>query len=136
MDMQGIPDIPVDELDAEAVRSWRGNGLVFLVGSFVSTFPRTNLPAGGQIVDALWSSIFGWPNWFRQDFGSLPFEALIEHYPDREGAKIAIRDMFSTDLYNPIHEGLAEQLVSGEIELENSDSKLGRLPKPGSATFI
>src|SRR5713226_6564540 len=115
MDTQPI-ERPVGKLELELVQSWRANGLVFLVGSFISTFPPTNLPAGGQIVDALWGYVFGWPNWFRQDFCLLPFEALIEHYPDREGAKIAIRNMFSTDLYNAIHEYLAEQLLSGEIQ--------------------
>lgn len=63
----------------------RQRGFVCLAGSLVSTYIPTNLPIGTHITEGLWSLIFGdcWPLWLKRDFSLLPFEALMQCYPDR-----------------------------------------------------
>jgi hypothetical protein len=47
----------ISDLDSTTIESWRTTGIVYLVGSYISIFPPTNLPVGWDITQALWQRI-------------------------------------------------------------------------------
>src|SRR5579863_3898895 len=104
----GFASIPLSELDDATIAEWKAVGIVFLVGSFVSTFAPTNLPTGEATTRALWERIFGERDrdFFRtkeEEWGVLkdfPFEAIMHCYPDKGGLKRIIQDMFREDKPN------------------------------------
>jgi len=90
---------------------------VVLVGSFVSVYPPTSLPFGMAVCAGLWDFIFGagWPEWLKADFGRLPFESLMECYPDRGAVPRIVCGIFGSDVSNPVHQALARALQSGTL---------------------
>jgi len=49
--------VAISDLDSATIKTWRSAGVVYLVGSYISIFPPTNLPAGRDITQALWQRI-------------------------------------------------------------------------------
>ena len=47
----------VSDLDSTTIETWRTAGLVYLVGSYISIFPPTNLPTGQNMGQAIWERI-------------------------------------------------------------------------------
>jgi hypothetical protein len=119
MDSKPLSDLTTGELAAiQAAKP------VFLVGSFLSTYAPTNLVGGAAMSRHVFDFVFGarqpgslepWPGWFQRDFRTIPFEALMQCYPDRAALPVAIRNLYGIDRPNPLHQALAERLVAGEI---------------------
>lgn len=114
--------IDIRDLSSRQVDEWKQNGIVLLIGSYISTFAPTNLPAGGECVKTLWNTIFSkkqngswWPEWLHSNFEKLPFEVVMQNCPDKEGITESIQRTFGTAQPNPIHELLAEQVNQGAV---------------------
>jgi hypothetical protein len=114
--------IAISDLDDATIEMWRAPGIVYLVGSYISTFPPTNLPAGWNITQALWQRILrksdlaflgkdrdDIPN----DLDDIPFEAIMHCYPNRSAIRPIIRRLFCERQPNPIHHCLFSSLKSG-----------------------
>lgn len=91
---------------------------VVLVGSGISDFAPTNLPSGYRfstdLVDLLASgSVVRWPSWLRQDAKYLPFEALMEGYPEQEQLPSTIAALYGRNdiCPNALHSELARALT-------------------------
>lgn len=100
------------------IQTWRQRGLVCLAGSLVSTYIPTSFPNGADITEGLWNFIFGdsWPPWLKRDFKLLPFEALMQCYPDRSTLPRIVTRLFQNATPNLIHKRLGAGLIGGTIE--------------------
>jgi SIR2-like domain len=100
------------------LESRRPAGFVFLVGSLISTYTPTNLPIGAHITNGLWNFIFGdgWPQWLKRDFSLLPFETIMQCYPDRAHVRTIVRQLFQTAPPNLIHQRLIAGLLGRAID--------------------
>ena len=101
----------------EDIASLRTRSPVVLVGSFISTYAPTSLPSGIAVCDSLWRLLFGthWPTWLEADFWRMPFESLIQCYPDRPSISCIVRRLFAAHTPNPVHRALADGLASGTL---------------------
>jgi hypothetical protein len=91
--------IAVSDLDRATIDDWREKGIVFLVGSYVSVFPPTNLPFGWEVSQALWQKIFTKSDlsFLGKDLDEIPFEAIMQCYPNRGAIRHIIRKLFCAD---------------------------------------
>jgi hypothetical protein len=90
---------------------------VFLVGSFVSVFQPTGLPTGTSISEAFWDFIFGngYPDWLKNDFVRVPFESVMDCYPDPNAISGITRKLFDVTTPNAVHEALSTGLINGTV---------------------
>jgi hypothetical protein len=104
--------LSITELSDATLRAWRGNGLVFLVGSYASVFPPTNLPFGRAMSQALWERILTKSDLdsLKQDLDDVPFEAIMQCYPNRAAIRPIIQELFSVSTPNAVHRCLAAAL--------------------------
>lgn len=107
----------VSDLTEAQVQRWREQGIVFLVGSYVSTLHPTCLPSGVTVCSELYKMLFGngFPYWLETDFNDIPFEALMQCYPQSGAIKPIISRMCGADTPNPVHEALASSLQRRDI---------------------
>jgi SIR2-like protein len=108
--------VPIFDLDKNTLETWSRTGIVFLVGSYVSIFPPTNLPTGGDTTQALWQRILYKPDldFLGKDLSDIPFEAIMQCYPNRGAIRSIIRRLFLITEPNPIHQCLASSLQRGK----------------------
>jgi len=103
------------------LRKW---DLVILAGSTISCWEPTCLFSGRQFTDAMFKILF--PQTFIDDnteegkvlkefFKNVPFEHLLERYPNHERLTDILTRVFSIKEYNPIHEILAKALIDEKI---------------------
>lgn len=106
----------LSDLDGATLDAWQSTGIVFLVGSYVSTFPPTNLPTGSDTTQALWQRILRKADldFLRTDLSDVPFEAIMQCYPDRTAIQPIIRKLFCITEPNPVHQCLVSSLRSGK----------------------
>lgn len=114
-------EMPFSDSRTAKIAEWKAAGLVFLVGSFVSTFAPTNLPTGRATTKALWDKILtkSDQDFFGNELEELkdfPFEAIMHCYPDPVGIKRIIQGLFWENKPNEVHNCLANALASGSIE--------------------
>jgi len=90
---------------------------VLLLGSFISTYAPTSLPSGIAVCEGLWRLLFGkrWPDWFEADFWRVPFESLMQCYPDRTSVPHVVRGLFAAHTPNPLHRATADGLANGAL---------------------
>jgi hypothetical protein len=107
--------IKVADLHPNVIESWKKKGIVYLVGSYVSIFPPTNLPAGWIITQALWGRILRKSDLdvIGEDLEYIPFEAVMQCYPNRCVIRPIIQKLFSVKEPNPLHRCLFSSLQSG-----------------------
>jgi hypothetical protein len=98
-----------------------------MVGSAVSIFGETNLPNGEAVASDLseWLAAKGlqdeWPKWLVTDAKQLPFEAVLEAYPDQVRLPKLLCQIFGqsdvkpNSLHIALGNGLLEGLFSGLI---------------------
>jgi hypothetical protein len=106
------------DLDDRTIEMWRDAGIVFLVGSFVSTFAPTNLPTGIATTKALWNRILrsSDQDCLGKDFADLehvPFEAIMQCYPKQSAVKPIIQKLYCEAGPNEVHRRLVSSLQSG-----------------------
>lgn len=56
-----------------------------------------------------------WPKWLERDFQQVPFEVVMQNYPDRNAIRQSIQDIFGISDANRVHELFAEALSSGNL---------------------
>jgi hypothetical protein len=106
--------MPLSDLKPATIDSWHSSGIVPLVGSYVSVFPPTNLPSGWDITASLWKRILTETdlNFFRdgepaagipKDLSEIPFEAVMQCYPERTEIRPIIQEMFGVTAPNAVH---------------------------------
>ncbi|MBS0646941.1 MAG: SIR2 family protein [Verrucomicrobia bacterium] len=108
---------------------------VLLVGSAISMFPPTNICSGIQFCNQLYEYIFFEEEfkellWLREEVNGIPFEAIMECYPNRQELPHILSSIFNIDRDNPFHRLLAEKLVNGEfaaIVTPNYDSAFDKV---------
>ncbi|HJT71552.1 MAG TPA: SIR2 family protein [Terriglobales bacterium] len=107
--------IDVSDLNQTTIEDWRAAGIVYLVGSYVSIFPPTNLPPGWQISQALWQKILRKSDstFLGRDLDDIPFEAITQCYPQRNTIRSIIHKMFCEEQPNNIHRCLFSSLKTG-----------------------
>jgi hypothetical protein len=116
--------VAISDLDSATIETWRSAGVVYLVGSYVSVFPPTNLPAGWDITQALWQRILRKSDLAflgrnrddpkdRGDLVDIPFEAVMHCYPNRTAIRPIIQRLLCAREPNPIHRCLFSSLKSG-----------------------
>ena len=106
------------DLDDRTIEIWRDAGIVFLVGSFVSTFAPTNLPTGIATTKALWNRILrpSDQDCLGKDFADLenvPFEAIMQCYPEQSAVRPIIQKLYCEERPNEVHRCLVSSLQSG-----------------------
>jgi hypothetical protein len=116
--------VELPKASADQVKELVGPSPVYLVGSYLSTFLPTNLPSGTETTRALYELVFGpglawrpdgWRDWLEKDFRQIPFEGVMECYPDQVGLPTIIGELYGKSVPNDFHELLAEQLVFGSV---------------------
>lgn len=119
--------VALADLDTTTIENWRATGIVYLVGSYVSIFPPTDLPPGWHMTQALWQRIFRKSDlaFFQNgsnnpafdqngsDLDAVPFEAIMQHYPKRSEVRRIIANLFGSKEPNAIHRCLYFSLQSG-----------------------
>jgi hypothetical protein len=107
--------LAISDLDSTTIESWRTTGIVCLVGSYISIFPPTNLPPGWDITQALWQRILRKSDlaFLGNDLDDIPFEAVMQCYPNRSAIRLIIQRLFCEKEPNPIHRCLFSSLQSG-----------------------
>ncbi len=102
----------VAELDPATLQRWRDKGIVFLIGSYVSVFPPTSLSFGWATSQALWRRILDRSDLdlLGADLDDVPFEAIMQCYPNRAAIRPIIRSLFSASDPNPVHRSLVAAL--------------------------
>jgi SIR2-like domain len=110
--------LPVSELKDDIVKIWCRRGLVFLVGSYISTLPPTNLPSGYLTTERLWRMLLSHEEYelVKADVDNVPFETIMQLYPDRASIRSIIRRMYSAGEPNQTHECLASSMASGRVK--------------------
>lgn len=99
--------------------------LVVLVGSAISSWEPTCLFSGRQFTDEMFKFLF--PSNFVDNnskernilakfFKEVPFEHLLERYPNRDRLTSIFTQVFSVEKYNDFHKLLAEALIEGRIK--------------------
>jgi hypothetical protein len=126
--------IRCEDLSEDEIDSIRASKPVLLVGSAVSLFWPSDLPNGETVTKKLVAWLAGvteqpaskdspdkWPRWLVADAGELPFEAVLEAYPDQDSLPGIICSLFGKSdvepngLHNAIGDGLSQGLFSGLI---------------------
>jgi hypothetical protein len=110
--------VTVEELDEKVLETWRRTGMVLLVGSYVSTFPPTSLPTGKATSESLWQLILS-PNEvqaLREDLQGVPFEAIMQCYPNKKVVKSIIRRLYSATRPNQVHRCVVSSLRLGKLQ--------------------
>jgi len=114
----------LSEADFDSIRASKP---VLLVGSAVSIFAPTNLPNGKSVTDDLLARLASggssgpWPDWLIAAPEQLPFEAVLEAYPDQDSLPEIICRLFGEPnvkpnrLHEAIGDGVAQGLFSGLI---------------------
>lgn len=133
--------LPVSELKDDLVKTWCQRGLVFLVGSYISTHPPTNLPSGYLTTECLWRLFLSHEEYelVRADVENVPFEAIMQLYPDRASTKSIIRRMYSAGEPNQIHECLVSSMANGRVKgviTTNYDLAFDTLAQRASGHFF
>ena len=107
--------LAISDLDSTTIETWRAAGIVCLVGSYISVFPPTSLPAGWDIAQALWQRILRKSDlaFLGKDLDDLPFEAVMHCYPNRRAIRPIIQKLFCEKKPNSIHRCLFSSLQSG-----------------------
>jgi hypothetical protein len=100
------------------IENWRAAGIVFLVGSYISNFPPTNLATGWEISQALWHKILRSSDlsFLGEDLNDIPFEAIMQCYPNRSLIRPIIQKLFCEMKANAVHHCLFSALQSGKAE--------------------
>ncbi|MCL5965894.1 MAG: SIR2 family protein [Deltaproteobacteria bacterium] len=135
--------LSLDQLTESRVQMWRERGFVFLVGSYISTFNPTNMPSGETVGKALSVLLFPegeeWPDWLKTDFETIPFEALMECYPDSRSLPGILIRLYGDAVPNDVHKLLVTQLDDGCIHgivTTNYDEALEKSLTPSSRVEI
>jgi hypothetical protein len=106
----------LEELDNAEVQQLLLRGPVLLIGSAISQFSPTDLPAGGQLVATLLDKLLPSPPWLRKDAEALPFEGILECYPRQNELRDLILDLYGRPtLANPLHKYVADALQLGTV---------------------
>jgi len=108
-------------LSAVEIASIQNSQPVLLVGSAVSDFIPTNLPSGGPVASDLLELLAqsgtgaSWPPWLIADAGRLPFEAVLEAYPDQQKLPAIIIELFGNPGLRPnsLHSAIGDGLIQG-----------------------
>jgi len=115
------------ELSSSEIESFLASKPVLLVGSAVSDFAPTTLPSGGTVAHDILKMLGqpdtdeGWPEFLWADAELLPFEAVLEGYPDQQQLSDILCQLFGDPRLKPntlhaaIGEGLKRGLFSGLI---------------------
>lgn len=119
-----FPEIPLHDITADQFSTWCKSGIVLLVGSWVSTYDPTSLPSGGAWAEELWDVVFS--SWdaiprdlkamLKQDFYRIPFEALMEAYPDRSAVRSMLCKIYGRPGHNSVHALLGAALARGQVD--------------------
>jgi hypothetical protein len=119
-----IPIQLLDDTNDAELASFLEPAPVFLVGSFISMYRPTKLPSGKYFCDQVYSLLFdsvpgpgnqAWPIWFREDFDRIPFEALMELYPNQSQLPAVILALYGTGGHNGLHASLCSSVAAGRI---------------------
>lgn len=99
--------------------------LVILAGSVISSWEPTCLFSGRQFTDEMFKILFP-PTFVDSDsiernileelFKRVPFEHLLERYPNRDKLASVLSRAFSIENFNPIHKVLAKALIDSRIK--------------------
>src|SRR5712692_1771615 len=116
-------EISVSSLTDRQMEQWREPGLVLLVGSYVSTFSPTNLPTGMHFTKYVFDLLFGpertsggaWPKWLERDFQQVPFEVVMQNYPDRQAIRRSVQRVFGASRVNSVHKIFAEAVSNRNV---------------------
>jgi len=103
----------------------KADDIVVLVGSFISVYPPTCLFSGTQFVEEVFTFLF--PQDFfdssseeqrilEEFFNHVPFEHLLERYPNREKLIRVFKKAYFIKKFNPLHKLLADLLINGKIK--------------------
>jgi len=115
------------ELSRSEINSFLVSKPVLLVGSAVSDYPPTNLPSGGTVATDILKMLgqLGtrdrWPEFLWADAERLPFEAVLEGYPNQQRLSEILCRLFgdqhlkANKLHAAIGEGLKRGLFGGLI---------------------
>lgn len=108
--LEDLEDLIIDEI----VKS----NPVVMVGSLISSFTPTSIPAGGEILKQMYDYIFPeykTNNKLRKEFNNMPFEALYSCAPEGVVKPENLAKMFIGKTSNNLHEILANKFNTGEI---------------------
>jgi SIR2-like domain len=106
----------LEELGREEIEDFRSGRPAVLVGSAISQFSPTDLPAGGQLASQLLDSLLPWPRWLRKDAQAIPFEGILECYPRQSELQELILSIYGQRTpANLLHKCLADGLGSGIV---------------------
>lgn len=111
--------VPVADVPDETFDALRASKPVLLVGSAASMFSPTNLPNGQKVADDLVEWLAGgpnrWPCWLFEDAKQLPFEAVLDAYPDQESLLKIICSLYGDPNLKPnsIHASIGDGLIDG-----------------------
>lgn len=122
----------------------RDEAPVLLVGSAISAFSPTCLPAGRLFADALFTFLFSDDAFAsaaelaicRRLFNRVPFEHVMEACPRADVAEQIVRETLSCDIPNELHQVAADALMSGFVRAiitPNYDQCLESVPRFSSA---
>ncbi len=122
MNIRGCHELSRSEIDSFLVSK-----PVLLVGSAVSDYPPTNLPSGGTVANDILKMLAQpdtgerWPEFLWTDAKLLPFEAVLEGYPNQKQLSEILCRLFGDPQLKPntlhaaIGEGVKHGLFSGLI---------------------
>ncbi len=108
------------------INELNGKNIVIFVGSAVSMYPPTCLFSDTQFVEEIFASLF--PKKFidsinfneqkilKKLFNNIPFEHLLERFPDREKLIQVLKNAYHINKFNPLHQILAYLLHEGKIK--------------------
>lgn len=106
----------LEELGREEIEDFRSCRPAVLIGSAISQFSPTDLPAGGQLASQLLDSLLPWPGWLRKDAQALPFEGILECYPRQSELQELILSIYGQRTpANLLHKCMADGLGAGIV---------------------
>jgi len=108
---------PIQEVTVAQAAQILAKRPVFLVGSAISQFAPTQLPAGGSLASQIIGELISYPKWLRRDAEQLPFEAILESYPRQQDLTQLIANLYGKAVKaNYLHQCLAQGLRSGQLK--------------------
>jgi len=118
--------IRLEEPEANSLISeLRKTDLIMLTGSTIASWEPTCLFSGRQFIDEMFELLF--PRDFldidseegkilKKFFERVPFEHLLERFPNRDKLTSVLSEVFSINVFNPIHEIIAKAIVDSRIK--------------------